>query len=239
MSFIHGKSTFIMLNGYDITGYLNKIETPATSDTAETSVFGLNNKTYLPGLKDATFSAEGLYEGTAAKIDQILNSILSSQELGNDIFWIPEGNVIGNKGYAMHMFQTAYNTTATKDDATRINVAGQSSGGRERVSLIKAYASVPSSSASVAQNNSGSSANGGVAYIHASAVTGSLDAIIEESATGAFGGEEDTLVTFAQLTTLGYERVEIAAGTTIKQYVRVKYTIVTGPSVFAVILCRK
>jgi hypothetical protein len=137
----------------------------------------------------------------------------------------------------MNMVQTAYNVTGTKDDAARINMAGQSNVGRERVTLIKAHASIAETGDGTAVNNSSSTANGGSAYLQVSAVTGSVDVIIEQSATGAFGGEEDTLVTFTQATGVTHERIAITG--TIKQYVRVSYTIVTGPAVFAVALCRK
>jgi len=239
LAFQHGKSGFIMLNGYNITGYLNKIDVPASAETAETSCFGLTDKTFIAGLKDGTLAAEGLYEASASAIDVILNTIFAGANSGNNILWIPAGNTIGNTGYAMNMIQTLYNVTGTKDDAARINLAGQSAVGRERITLIKAHASVPSSSAGTTNNNGAASVNGGAAYIQASAVTGTLDAIIEHSTTGAFAGEEETIATFTQLTGLGHERILIAAGTTIKQYTRVKYAIGTGPAVFAVALCRK
>jgi hypothetical protein len=236
MAFVHGKSSFIMLNGYDLTGYLNKIDTPATADTAETTCFQSDNKTFLPGLKDGTLSAEGLYEASANAVDEILNSVFAGANSGNNIMWFPSGNTLGNIGYAMNMIQTAYNVTGTKDDAARINMAGQSSVGRERVKLLQAHASVAATGDGTQDDNDAATTEGGAAYIHASAVTGSLDVIIEGSATGAFSGEETTIATFTQLTGRGHERIAISG--TIPQYVRTSYTIVTGPAVFAVALCR-
>lgn len=238
MAFQHGKSVFVMFNGYNLTGYLNKIETPATAETAETSVFGVSNKTFVPGLKDATMTAEGLYDGAVSAVDAILSGIFTGLNISNNMIWFPGGNVVGNRGYAMSLIQTAYNATGTKDDAVKINVAGQSNVARERAVLIKAHASIAATGDGASSNAGADSSNGGSVYLEASAVTGTLDVIVEHSTTGAFAGEETTLATFTQLTALGHERIVIPITTTIKQYTRASYTIATGPAVFAVALCR-
>jgi len=236
MAFQHGKAVFVLLNGYNITGYLNKIETPLTADTAETSCFGVTDKTFLPGLRDATLSGDGLYDASASAIDAIMDAILAGANSGNNIMWIPAGNTIGNYGYAMNMIQTLYSTTGTKDDAVRIGIAGHSSTGRERVKLIHAHGSEDSSSQSASQDLLASGAIGGSAYIFATAITGTLDCIIQHSTTGAFSGEETTLCTFTQNTAIGHERLTFSG--TVNRYVRAKWTIGTGPAVFAVAICK-
>ena len=237
MAFKHGKSIFVLLNGYNITEFLSKIDTPMSVDTAETSCFGNDDKTFIGGLKDATLSADGMYDGAASAIDEILSNILSGVNNGSNILWMPGGNVIGEIGYAMNMIQTSYNTMGTKDDATRIGIAGQSSVGRERVKLIHELKAETITGASASQNLGSAGANGGSACIHATAVTGTLEVVIEHSTTGDFTGEETTLCTFTDLTASGHERLVFAGA--VKQYVRAKYTITTGPATFSVAICKK
>jgi hypothetical protein len=81
-------------------------------------------------MKDATLSAEGLYDGDTDAVDQLLSGILSGANYGNNLIWFPAGNIVGGIGYGLNMIQTAYNVMGTKDDAVKISVAGHSNVGR-------------------------------------------------------------------------------------------------------------
>lgn len=237
MAFIHGKSIFVMMNGYNITGYLNKIEAPYTADTAETSVFGLDNKTYLPGMKDATLSAEGLFDGDADAVDQLLNSVLAGANSGNNLMWIPQGNTAGNIGYGLNMIQTAYNVMGTKDDAVKISMAGHSNVGRERLELITALATVSVDGSSTANDDTAATTNGGTAYLQvtaASGYTGNVAIKLEHSSDNATWAD---LAVFTNVTGRTHERVVITG--TINRYVRATYEFNGGQATFAVALCRK
>lgn len=237
MAFQHGKSIFVLLNGHNITGYLNKIDTSYTADTSETTTFGDEDKKFIPGLKDAILSAEGFFDGDANAVDIILDTILAGTNIGNNMIWSPQGNVIGNTGYAVNMVQTAYSVMKTKDDAVKISMAGHSSVGRERIKLIHELKSEAAIGTSASQDLIVAGANGGSAYIHATAITGTFDCVIQHSNTGTFTGEETILCTFTQLTALGHERLTFAGA--VKRYVRVSFTITTGPAVFCVAICKK
>ena len=237
MAFIHGKSIFVMMNGYNITGYLNKIEAPYTADTAETSVFGLDNKTYLPGMKDATLSAEGLFDGDADAVDQLLNSVLAGANSGNNLMWFPQGNAAGNIGYGLNMIQTAYNVMGTKDDAVKISMAGHSNVGRERLKLITALATVSVDGSSTANDNTAATTNGGAAYLQvtaASGYTGNVAIKLEHSSDNVTWAD---LAVFTNVTGRTHERVVITG--TINRYVRATYDFNGGQATLAVALCRK
>ncbi len=72
-----------------------------------------------------------------------------------------------------------------------------------------------------ARDGGAGSSNGGVAHIHSTAFSGftSNDVTIEHSVDGSTSWA--TLVTFAQITGLSGERVEVAAGATVRRYLRV------------------
>ena len=241
MAFVHGKSIFVMLNGHNITGYLNKIDSPYSADTAETSTFGTEDKTYLAGMKDATLSAEGLYDGDADAVDEQLDTILQGANIVNNMIWFPAGNVLGGVGYGLSMIQTAYSVMGTKDDAVKISLAGHSNVGRERLKLIKKYEAVTNDGTATANNNAAPSSNGGSAYLELSATNTDVTVTIEHS-TDNFVADTTTLATFTLATSvagIAHERV-IFSGT-VKQYTRVKYAFTggTGVATFAVALCRK
>jgi len=239
MAFIHGKSIFVLLNGHNITGYLNKIDAPYTADTAETSCFGTENKTFIPGMKDATMSAEGLFDGDAGAVDEQLNTILSGVNTGNNMIWFPAGNILGNVGYGIYMVQTAYSVMGTKDDAVKISMAGHSCVGRERVKLVLALAALAVDGSGAVNNNGAASVNGGAAYLQvtaASGYTGNVTIKLEHSSDN-FAADISDLAVFTNVTGITHERVAITG--TIKQYVRATYDLNGGTATMAVALCRK
>lgn len=239
MAFVHGKSIFVLLNGYNITGFLNKIDAPYTADTAETSTFGSENKSYIPGMKDATMSAEGLFDGDAGKIDETLHTILAGTNTGNNMIWFPAGNTLGNVGYGLYMVQTAYSVMGTKDDAVKISMAGHSSVGRERVKLVLALAALAVDGSGTVNDNGSSSANGGSAYLQvtaASGFSGNVTVKLEHSSDN-FAADTTDLAVFTNVTGITHERVAITG--TIKQYVRATYDLNGGTATMAIALCRK
>lgn len=238
MAFVHGKSIFVMLNGRNITGYLNKIDSPYSADTAETSTFGSDNKTYLAGMKDATLSAEGLYDGDVGAVDEQLNTVLSGANTVNNMIWFPAGNVLGGIGYALSMIQTAYSVMGTKDDAVKISMAGHSNVGRERVKLIKKYEAVTDNGTTTANDNTAATSNGGSAYLELYSTSADVTVTIEHS-TDNFATDTTTLATFTLASALTHERIVFSG--TVKRYTRVKYAFNggSGTATFAVALCRK
>ena len=228
MAFLHGKGTFVVLNSFNATDYLQKIDTPYTSDAPDTTTFGHDTRTHIPGLKDGSLSAEGFFDGLSGAVDEVLNGILANQSptAPNHICWFPGGNVAG-VGYGMEMIQTAYNVQGTKDDATKISMAGISNVGRERLNMVHplAIATVTEHSAIIDLGVTGSL--GGSAYLFITGVTGSgtADIHIDQSTNGIFGGEETVLVAMTQATGVTHER-KVPVSLVIGRYIRSTCTIV-------------
>jgi len=70
MAFVHGKKAYFAIQittGGTLTAvdaYLNDVSLSKSFDTAETTTFGLDAKTYLVGLSDATISCSGFFDQT-------------------------------------------------------------------------------------------------------------------------------------------------------------------------------
>jgi hypothetical protein len=118
MSFVHGKGIFVGLavSGAvapttNLSSYCNKVDWPRTADTAETSVFGLSDKTHLPGLKGGNVSIEGVWDTTLDGIlEPKLGTIIS-------LFYAPGGS--GTTGYYADAIMTAYNPPGSLNDAVK------------------------------------------------------------------------------------------------------------------------
>ena len=58
----HGKDTVVWLGGRDVTGHMRMADSSHNQDVLDTTVFGEQARTFIPGLSDATVSLEGLFD---------------------------------------------------------------------------------------------------------------------------------------------------------------------------------
>ena len=95
--------------------------------------------------------------------------------------------------------------------------------GYERISLGATVSGITIDTTGTARDSTivGGTANGGVAHLHVSAFSGLTSDVItiEHSVNGSTSWA--TLVTFATITGVTSERVVVAPGTSVRQYLRV------------------
>ena len=234
-TFQHGKDAEVFWNGYDLTSYLKTAGVERSCDTAETTTFGNDDKTYVAGLGDATFSAEGLSDQTSPGSDEILNTALGVESA--EVSYYPEGDTIGNFGHALQGQETAYSVTSPVSDVVSVSCSAQSSVGSERVVSLKALGQVTASGTATAVDSGAASSGGFAAYLHnTGVVSGTVAVKIQDSADDS---------TYADLT--GGAFTDLTAGTTSerisgtanpRQYVRLVHTNAAGTATFQVGLSR-
>lgn len=64
MAKYHGRHTRVYVDGYDISGFTNKIDMEQGADLVDVSCFTDDKKNYVTGLFDSQFSQEGFFEDT-------------------------------------------------------------------------------------------------------------------------------------------------------------------------------
>lgn len=106
----HGKQAVVQLdNGAGtltaITAFLSKASLERMRETAETTVFGLNDKTYVAGMKDATFSGEGNFDGA---LDLILSDDIGDNAATKTLQYDPQGSTAGLPRYSVECWVTKY-----------------------------------------------------------------------------------------------------------------------------------
>jgi hypothetical protein len=224
---IHGKKTKVFFNSYDLTEYFDNANPSINADTAEVSTFGSTSKKYIAGLKDATLSLEGFFDGSAAAVDEVMEAAFGSE--GNEVSVYPEGDVAGKAGYAMQAIETAYSPTETVDGACRISAAVQSSGtGAERVISLHALGEEDDDWTSSVLDNGASSSDGGSAYLHVTDATGTVEVKIQHSSDD-FSSDTTDLASFAAVSGATSERVSFTGS--VKRYVRAVATIAGGETI--------
>lgn len=129
--FLHGKATQVAVGGYEITQFLNQANAAASIDTAETSHFGSQAKTYVLGEDDGTFSVKGLYDGALGGIDEISDILLGYNvaEAVIPIVIADAGFKAGNRAKMGRCKVTAWETDAPVGDVVSISGDFQASGG--------------------------------------------------------------------------------------------------------------
>lgn len=77
MAAVHGKNTEITVNAVVLTTFCDSSEFSQEVDVHDTTAYGQDNKTYMPGLIDGTFTFGGKYDdgasGPKATIEAIID----------------------------------------------------------------------------------------------------------------------------------------------------------------------
>lgn len=236
MPAVHGRKTRVYLNAYDLTGFYRKTESELTRETAESTVFNLDDKTYLPGVRDATLSLEGVFDGAVDGIEEVLLAAFSADP--TLVCICPQGDGLGNVAYGKSCLATKYAIDASKDDIVTLANEMQSSVGRDRLLVQHALGSEVATGQSASIDNGAASANGGVGYLQVMDIAGitNLAVVVQDSADNSSWA---TIATFAGVTAdRGRERVAITG--TVRRYTRCLWTFTgTGSAQFWVGFGRK
>lgn len=115
MAFVHGSGATLTVNSGALTSFSNDASLSRTADTAETTTFGLTSKTYVPGLKDATFSGSGFYDKTTTTGSIYILEAIYTANAAVTCQYRPAGAGAGEYSYAFSGILTSYNITGSTD----------------------------------------------------------------------------------------------------------------------------
>lgn len=242
MPFIHGKNAAIIHGAFPLTSFLNDGSVSQDVETAETTAFGAAGgaKTYITGLRDATFSASGMFDGDASAVDVVLSGSIGSDTLAPVLF-APSGIAAGNRGFILQGKTTSYEVSAPVGDVVSVSYDAQADGGVDDAILLTALAAVTATGSGSSQDNSASTSNGGIAQLHVTANTMNNNMVfkVQHSADNSTWADLATFTTVAT-TVKTSERVTVASGTTVNRYLRANYTASgTGSVTFTMAFARR
>lgn len=132
MTFVAGKVSVFKVQDAggtlrDLSAYFNKGDLDRMADMLETTVFGLNSKTYVSGLFDGSIPLEGFYDSTVTSgVDVVLSGILGGAtrtfELG------PEGGSAGKIKYTGSCLLKSYKISSAVAEIVSISAELQLTG---------------------------------------------------------------------------------------------------------------
>lgn len=239
--FKHGRNANILIDQFDVSAYFMGSDESAEVDLPPTTTYGASAvRRQVVGLKDGTMSLQGYHDTVAGGSQAVLASIYGSSA-ASVVTKFPEGyGTIGNPAYMLSAREKSLKSGSPVDGVVPISSELTADGGIDvagKVQKTLAATTTTGNSTSI-DNVAVSTTNGGVGHIHATAISGTptLDAVIADSADDA---SYATILTFAQLTAAGKQRVEITG--TVRRYTREQHTVGgVSPSItYAVAFARR
>lgn len=223
MAFLSGKSAKVLSDKYDLSAFLSGADTSQEAALLETTTFGATARTYLLGFKGGTASLRGYWDGAVAAVDAVLSAALGATD-GQVVTIAPDGLTVGKRLHLLLSRLTRYTMSSPVDGVVAITADLQGDGGIDYGVSLHALAAETATGNGASVDNAASSANGGVAHLHATAVTGvggdTLVVKVQHSPDNAIWAD---LITFATLTTLTTQERKTVAGT-VDRYTRALWT---------------
>lgn len=221
MAFRHGKNTALYYNGANLTSYFNEASVSQDIETAETTVFGQDAKTYITGLKDGTVSASGMFDGTEGAVDSVLSSVIGATN-ADIVTLAPDGAVAGRRSYSLKARETSYEISSPVGDVVSVSLEVQADGGVGRGIILAANSSVSTSGQESAQDEAAATANGATAFLHVTANSrnGATVFKVEHSTDNVSFVD---LATFSSVSASAIGGQSVAVTGSVYRYVRANY----------------
>ncbi len=229
MAFSHGSNARVYVNGYNLSPYLRSATGSAAVDTAETSAFGTSAKTYVVGMRDATVAFEGMFDGSASAIDDILSAALGAATFPIVVHMV-NGDAEGRVGSGFEAIETTYEVTTATDDVALVSGEAQSRTGYERIISLHPLTQRSAGGNGTGQDNGALTSVGAVGYLQVTQSTGgTLTAKVQHSVDNSVWVD---LITFTNATAIGSQRVATGTGVTVNRYLRSIWTLSAGTATF-------
>jgi hypothetical protein len=221
-TFRHGKQTSVLLNGTDMSPFLNEATSTQEIETAETTTFADQDKTYIVGLSDGTISTSGLFDQSAGASDAVLSGLIATED--NTFTVLPEGAVAGRRAVVANGQMTSYEVSSPVGDVVSISAEIQADGGLYHGLALNGLQVVSASGVSASYDNTAATSNGIIANLHVTANTrdGATTVKVQDSADGLTWAD---LVTFTNVSASATAGESVTANGTVNRYLRAEHTL--------------
>jgi predicted secreted protein len=128
-TFKHGKNAQFELEGTNLSTTLNEISLPREIETAETTAFGTQDKTYIVGLSDATVSLSGMFDATTnTAINAIISNLKSGSIASASFAYGPSGSAASSPKFSGEALITSYEISSPVGDVITFSLELQCTG---------------------------------------------------------------------------------------------------------------
>jgi len=213
-TFQHGKGAAVLVNKTNMSVILNDASFDATADVAEVTNFGSSgNREYIAGVRDASGSFSGMFDGSTNETDQVFEALLGNSTAAV-ITYGPGGDTIGTPAYLGAARVTSYNVASPASDVVAASMAVQyTSESRSGFWLADLGArSTATTHATVVMPGSSASTLGGIGHLHVISATtnvggAELNMKIQDSSAGSVWADVLTFASVSSTAPESYQRV--------------------------------
>lgn len=237
MSDAPGKDTKIYLDGYDITGGHISVAREKSIAALDTTVFGLDSRRFIPGLKRGRFTLRGVYDeiGSGSNADA-LDTLFGTAR----VISVVHGNTVPARGDGGDIIQADYGLASPIDGICAVSGTFSLKEPPYYAPLLQPKATKTVTGNGDSRDDSAGTSAGAVAIIHIGAVVGTPGSIavkVQDSANDADWADVPGLTYTLTTTSGGADVVITAADEAIDRYLRAYWTITTFTSCWIVVLC--
>lgn len=221
-TFRHGKKTAVLFNATDMSPYLNEATTTQEIETAETTAFSDDDKTYIVGLADGTISTSGMFDSSAGASDAVLNGLIQQDD--NTFTVYPEGVARTNRAVLANGALTSYEVSSPVADVVAISAEIQADGGLLHGIDLTGQQIVSASGVTTEVNNGAATTSGALFNLHVTANDrdGAATIKVQHSSDNATYADLVTFTSVSASTTTGET---ITSTGTVNQYLRAEHTL--------------
>lgn len=217
--------TRALVDQFDISQFVTKVSPVPSQDMADCSTLIDEHRSYIPVMKKGELSLEGLYRTkqiAGSTLDDIFGSL---PDTALNFSGFPEGRAAGKPAYMILSDVTNYTLDSVVGDLVKcsISVIAHHRAVERGVSLHDLVAETGTANGT-AVDNLAATTNGGVAVLHVTEILGAAPSATVKIQASTNGSVWADLQSFAASVAASTQRIEIAAGTTINQFLRAVVT---------------
>jgi len=241
MAAVASTKTRLFYGALGLAGYTRNVQHSWNVDMLEVTTLADTAKAMIPGQDTSTLSCDMILDTDAAAGTQ-WTVLAAMKAAGGDYPFtlLPSGSAVGSECWMVNAIETSFNSSGSQSGTADLAIAAQTDGETDLGVVIDPPTAITVDGNGTARDNGAASSNGGVAHLHVTAFSGLTNNIvtIEHSVDGSTAWA--TLVTFATYTGITSERVVVAAGTTVRRYLRVVDNVTgTGSTTRTVTFARR
>lgn len=231
MTFKNSQQSRVLVGQVAYSAYARSVTTEQTSEMLDTSVLESTAKAFIPGQVALSMSMDVILDTDTATDGLWDRSKNWKASAALPVSYFSSGYAAGSEVLLVNSLLTGFASKtgvgSTVDGSITVQGTDEFAAG---VSLEPPTALTITNSGT-ARDGTAATANGGIAHLHVTAFSGLTSDVvtIEHSVDGSTAWA--TLVTFATVTATTSERVAVAAGVTVRRYLRVVDTVIGTGSV--------
>lgn len=240
MTFKNAQQSRVLVGPLHYSGYTTKVNFGLDVMMLNRTTLIDTAQQFQPGMDGSGFQLDLLLDTDTTAGGEWSNLTTWKTSQPSLLTYAPAGLVTGSECWMTSTLMSSFNQTSTTNDLVKASLSGVTDGLFDPGVIVEDLTAITIDGNGVARDNGAATSNGGVAHLHATAFSGLTNNIvtIEHSVDGSTAWA--TLVTFATYTAIASERVVVAAGTTVRRYLRVVDNVTgTGSTTRAVSFARR